>query len=149
MSSRTWTAAIALCHRHGGKQRDDETHTLGVRLPIYWGYAYPYTGGTLTHILGVRLIQFSLWSVVIPIIPLPHKRGKGDCPPLAPDGAAAPKQQESAPFGNHVCMFEWIAELIQSLDAVGFSDCQIRERGQGYKDEAEDVRLFRASLLDG
>ena len=25
-------AAIALCHRHDGKQRDDETHTLGVRL---------------------------------------------------------------------------------------------------------------------
>ena len=37
-------AAIALCHRHGGKQRGDETHTLGVRLD-----------------------RFSLWSGVISI----------------------------------------------------------------------------------
>ena len=43
----------------------------------------------------------------------------------------------------------WIAELMQSLDAVGFPDCHISERGQGYKVGAEDVRLFRAALLDG
>ena len=121
----------------------------GAMRTIHWGYAYPYTGGTLTHTLGVRLSHFSLWSVVIPIIPLPHKRGKGGYLPLSPDGAAAPKRQESAPFDSHVCMLEWIADLIQSLDAVGFPDCQIRERRQGYKDEVEDVRLFRASLLDG
>ena len=42
-----------------------------------------------------------------------------------------------------------IAELVQSLEAVGFPDCQISERGQGYKDGAEDMRLFRAALLDG
>lgn len=39
-----------------------------------------------------------------------------------------------------------IAELVQSLDVVGFPDCQISERGQGCTDGAEDVRLFRADL---
>lgn len=41
-------AAIGSCHRHGGKQRGDETHTLRVRL---------------SHLF--------LWSGVISIIPLP------------------------------------------------------------------------------
>lgn len=42
-----------------------------------------------------------------------------------------------------------IAELLQSLEAVGIPDCQISERGQGYKNGTEGVRLFRAALLNG
>ena len=42
-----------------------------------------------------------------------------------------------------------IAELVQSLEAVGFPDCQLSDRRQGYKDGDEDVRLFRTALLDG
>lgn len=42
-----------------------------------------------------------------------------------------------------------IAEVVQSLEAVGFPHCAISERGQGYMDGAEDVRLFKAALLDG
>ena len=42
-----------------------------------------------------------------------------------------------------------MAELLQSLEAVGFPKCALSARGQGYKDGGEDCRLFKAALLDG
>ena len=41
------------------------------------------------------------------------------------------------------------AELVQVLDAVGFPPAALVLRGQGYRDGAEDVRRFRAAVLDG
>ena len=41
------------------------------------------------------------------------------------------------------------AELRQSLSEVGFPMARLEVRGMGWKDGGEDVRLFRAAVLDG
>ncbi len=41
------------------------------------------------------------------------------------------------------------AELLQVLDGIGFPQTALVLRGQGYRDGAEDVRRFRAAVLDG
>ena len=41
------------------------------------------------------------------------------------------------------------AELRDALDAAGIPRCPLEFRGQGFKDGAEDVRLFRRACLEG
>ena len=41
------------------------------------------------------------------------------------------------------------AELLQVLNAIGFPSAQLMLRGMGYRDGSEDVRRFRAAVLDG
>ena len=41
------------------------------------------------------------------------------------------------------------ADLREALDVVEFPYVPIDVRGQGFKDGAEDVRLFRRKVLDG
>lgn len=40
-------------------------------------------------------------------------------------------------------------ELREKLDALGFPVCPIDERGQGFKDGGEDMRVFRRAVLEG
>jgi len=79
------------------------THILGVRLFIHWG--------TLIHILGVRLGRFSLWSIVISIIPLPHKRVKGAAYPLPLTGRQ-PQNDKKMPRSTITCV-----NLIGQIDS--------------------------------
>ena len=57
-----------------------------------------------------------------------------------------------AEFGvpERVVADRWrLAELEQSLDAVGLTNVPIEARGQGFKDGSEDVRFFRRAAIDG
>ena len=49
-----------------------------------------------------------------------------------------------------ICCDRWrVAELKQHLEAVNFPLCDMRERGQGFKDGGEDVRDFRKAVTAG
>ena len=57
-----------------------------------------------------------------------------------------------AEFGipERVVADRWrLAELEQSLDAIGLNNVPIVARGQGYKDGSEDMRSFRLAVIDG
>ncbi|MYI05744.1 MAG: hypothetical protein F4059_00080 [Gemmatimonadetes bacterium] len=42
-----------------------------------------------------------------------------------------------------------VDELMDAMDAADFPECEIVERGQGYRDGAQDVRDFQRAVLDG